>query len=81
MKKQEIFNNYLIKIREILEKDDFEAIDYILEYMFTSGIPENILFEIDNILQEVTLYAELKEIEYKETALVLINEYEENLKI
>lgn len=75
MKKQEIYNDYLLKIKEVLEKDDFDAIDYVLEYMYTSGIPEKIILEIDDILQEVTLYSELKESEYKERALELIEEF------
>ena len=76
MNNKEIYENYLKKIKEILEKDDFESLDYILEYMYTSGIPDDILEEIDDILQEVTLYVELKEKEYKETALEFIKEYE-----
>ncbi len=76
MNNKEIYENYLKKIKEILEKDDFESLDYILEYMYTSGIPDDILDEIDDILQEVTLYVELKDKEYKETALEFIREYE-----
>lgn len=76
MNNKEIYENYLKKIKEILEKDDFESLDYILEYMYTSGIPEDILDEIDDILQEITLYVELKEKEYKQTALEFISEYE-----
>jgi len=76
MNNKEIYENYLKKIKEVLEKDDFESLDYILEYMYTSGIPDEILEEIDDILQEVTLYVELKEKEYKETALEFIKEYE-----
>lgn len=76
MNNKEIYENYLKKIKEILEKDDFESLDYILEYMYTSGIPDDILDEIDDILQEITLYVELKEKEYKQTALEFISEYE-----
>ena len=76
MNNKEIYENYLKKIKEVLEKDDFESLDYILEYMYTSGIPEDILDEIDDILQEITLYVELKEKEYKQTALEFISEYE-----
>ncbi|MDD5769794.1 MAG: hypothetical protein PHE25_02400 [Candidatus Gracilibacteria bacterium] len=73
---KEIYENYLKKIREVLEADDFESLDYILEYMYTSGIPDVILDEIDDILQEITLYLELKDKDYKETALEFIKEYE-----
>lgn len=76
MNNKEIYENYLKKIKEVLEKDDFDSLDYILEYMYTSGIPDEILDEIDDILQEITLYIELKEKEYKDTALEFIKEYE-----
>lgn len=76
MTNKEIFDFYLKKIKEVLEKDDFESLDYILEYMYTSWIPDEILDEIDDILQEITLYIELKDKEYKETALEFISEYE-----
>lgn len=76
MTNKEIYDNYLKKIKEILEVDDFASLDYILEYMYTSWISDEVLDEIDDILQEVTLYVELKEKEYKETALEFIKEYE-----
>lgn len=76
MNDKEIYENYLKKIKETLEKDDFESLDYILEYMYTSGISDDILDEIDDILQEVTLYVEFKELDYKQTALEFIKEYE-----
>ncbi len=76
MTNKEIYDNYLKKIKEVLEADDFASLDYILEYMYTSWISDEVLDEIDDILQEVTLYVELKEKEYKETALEFIKEYE-----
>jgi hypothetical protein len=36
MNNKEIYDNYLKKIKEVLEKDDFDSLDYILEYMYTS---------------------------------------------
>lgn len=77
MNKKEIYENYLKKIKEVLVRDDFASIDYILEFMYTSGIDDETLDEIDDILQELTLYSELKDKEYKETALEFIKEYEE----
>lgn len=79
MKKSEIYSEYLSKLKEALEKDDFGSIDYILEFIYTSWIPENIISQIDEILQEITLYSELKEKDYKEYALVLIKEFEDSL--
>lgn len=75
MWKKEIYDNYVSKLEIALNEDNFENIDYILEYLYTSWIPENILDEIDDILQESTLYSELKENEYKEEALKLIEEF------
>ena len=79
MKLNEIYDNYLKKIKETLENDDFDGLDYILEYIYTSGVPEDVIDEIDDILQEITLYVELKDKEYKETALVYIKEFEEEM--
>lgn len=76
MTNKEIYENYLSKLKESLIKDDFNSIDYILEYVYTSWTPDNILEEIDDILQEATLYLELKDQDYKETALEFISEYE-----
>lgn len=76
MNKKEIYTNYLVKVKEALVKDDFNALDSLLEAIYTSGIPWEILEEIDDILRETTLYLELKEAEYKETALELIKKYE-----
>lgn len=76
MNKKEIYENYLKKIKEVLEKDDFASLDYILEFMYTSWIPDEDIEEIDDILQEITLYVELKDKEFKETALEFIKEYE-----
>jgi hypothetical protein len=70
--KTELYNDYLSKLEEALTSDNFENIDYILEYMYSSGIPENILEELDDILHEATLYSEIKETEYKDQALELI---------
>lgn len=76
MTKKEIYTNYLSKLQESLTKDDFDSLDYILEFMYTSWIPEKIILEIDDILQEATLYLEFKEPEYKEKALEMIKKFE-----
>lgn len=75
MKPNEIYENYLKKIKEVLEKDDFDSLDYILEYLYTSGVPSDVLDELDDILHEVTLYIELRDVEYKNEALTMISEY------
>jgi len=76
MTDKEIYENYLKKIKEFLQADDFDSLDYILEYMYTSWIHDEILDKIYDILQEITLYVELKDKEYKKTALDFIRKYE-----
>ena len=59
-----------------LKEDNFEEIDSILETIHTSGkYSEEKIENYADFLQEVTLYAELKESEYKEEALTQINEF------
>ena len=72
---KKLYTDYLAKLEEALLSDNFETIDYILEYMYSSWKSEEILEELDDILHETTLYSELKEQEYKEQALELISEY------
>jgi len=76
MNKKEIYTNYLVKVKEALVKDDLDSLDYILEFMYTSGIPAPIIEELDDILREVTLFVETKELECKENALEMIKKYE-----
>ncbi|EKE27558.1 MAG: hypothetical protein ACD_3C00192G0003 [uncultured bacterium (gcode 4)] len=76
--RKDIFDNYLIKLREFLEADDFRAIDYSLEYIYAT-VPEKERSEMEDILQEVTLYSELREKEYKDAALDLIKVFEGTL--
>ena len=75
MKNSELYKNYLSKLEEALISDNFENIDYILESIYTLWIPEDDLEKMDNILQEATLYSELKDQEYKTLALELINNF------
>lgn len=75
MTKKDLYTNYLSKLETALIEDEYDDIDYILEFIYTSWMPEKILIEIDDILQEATLYSELKENDYKEQALKLIKEF------
>jgi hypothetical protein len=75
MNKKDLYNNYLLKLEEMLINDDIEWINYILEYIYTGWLEQKDLDIIDNILQEATLYIELWEIEYKEETLKLIEEF------
>lgn len=79
MNKKEIYTNYLIKIKEVVENDNFEWIDYILEYLYSAWVPDSIMEELEDVLHEMTLYSEFKEIQYKQEVLDIIKEYEENI--
>ena len=73
--KKEIYDNYISKLEIAMNEDDFENIDYILEFLYTSWVPDDILDDMYDVLQEATLYSELREKEYKEEALKLIEEF------
>lgn len=65
--------DYLEKLKNVLEDDNFLKLDEILELSVTWILSEDELNEIDEILNEATLYAEFKESDYKEEALRLID--------
>jgi hypothetical protein len=75
MKKTDIYKNYLSKLEEALNADNFDGLDYILEFLNIPNIEESVYNEIDDIIDETTLYIEFKKQEYKDTALELISEY------
>lgn len=63
---------YLEKLKTVLEIDNFDWLDIVLEEAILWDLSENEINEIDEILNEATLYAEYREEEYKEKALELI---------
>lgn len=71
--KQKIYNNYLIEIEKAITEDNLDNLDLLLENIYTSNISEEIFIEIDELLQEATLYLEFKENIYKERFLELIS--------
>lgn len=75
MKDSELYVNYISKLEDALVWENFENIDFILESIYTIGLPENQLEKIDDILQEATLYSEFREDDYKITALELIEDF------
>lgn len=68
MKKQ-----YLEKLKKVIETDNFLWLDEVLELAILWELTEDEINELDEILNEATLYAEFKELEYKERALELID--------
>lgn len=64
---------YLEKLKSVLEADNFDWLDQVLEEAILWDLTEDEVNELDEILNEATLYAEFKESEYKEKALELID--------
>lgn len=75
MKKTELYTNYLSKLEEALKEDNKENIDFILESIYTLWLPDEDIEQMDDILQEATLYIEFNEEEYKDEAIKLIEEF------
>ncbi len=75
MKKADIYKNYLSKLEEALNEENFDNLDYIIEFLNFPNIEEDVYNEISDIIDEATLFIELKEAEYKNWALELIWEY------
>lgn len=75
MNKQELYKNFISKVEEFLKLEDFENLDFILQSVYSMGFDDNTISLIDDILQEATLFLEFKEEEYKNEALVLIEEF------
>ncbi len=75
MKKADIYKNYLSKLEEALNEENFDNLDYIIEFLNFPNIEEEVYNDISDIIDEATLFIELKEAEYKNWALELIWEY------
>ena len=75
--KKKLYNDYISKLEKELIEENIEWINFILEYMYTIQLSDEERIEIDDILQEATLYAEFKENEYKDEALIQISELKE----
>ncbi len=72
MKKADIYKNYLSKLEESLNEENFDNLDYIIEFLNFPNIEEDVYNEISDIIDEATLFIELKEAEYKNEALEMI---------
>jgi len=69
MKTKDIIKN----MKFYLEEDNFESIDELLQEIFSSELKKEQEEAIWDLLQEITLYSELRENEYKQEALNIIN--------
>lgn len=71
--KKELYEKYLAKLDEATNNDRFDDIDLILEEIYTEeSIPAEDLNEMYDVLTEATLYAEMREKEYKDEFIRLI---------
>jgi len=69
MKTKDIIKN----LADYLENDNFEAMDELLEEIYSQEMSEEQEEKLSDLLDEVTLYSELRENEYKEEALNIIS--------
>ena len=75
MNQATIYKNYLSKLEEALKEDNFDNLDYFLEVLNIPNIEGDVYDDIWDIIDETTLYLELKKDDYKEQALLLISEF------
>jgi len=75
--KKNLYNNYISKLEKALNNSSFDSIDYILTYYSSPNFTEEERSEIEDIVDEATLYLEMREDKYKEEALVQIWEFKE----
>lgn len=75
MKNKELYELYLNKLEETIDNDKFDDIDLILEAIYSENIPEKEMDEMYEVLNEATLYTELREKKYKEAFKELLEEF------
>lgn len=75
MNQATIYKNYLSKLEEALNESNYDSLDYILEFLNIPNIEEDVYEDISDIIDEATLYFELKKDDYKDQALLLISEF------
>lgn len=78
--KNPIIKDYIKKLKDSLEENNFDMIDYLLEYAISWDLSEEEREEIDELINEATLYLELRDEEYKEEALKIIENLEKLYK-
>ncbi|QFR39091.1 hypothetical protein A9Q91_02550 [Candidatus Gracilibacteria bacterium 28_42_T64] len=76
---KKLYDDCISKLKEALEKDDFKSLDYILEYMYSPNLTQAEIEEVSDIADEATLYSELKDQDYKDEALAMIKDLEEEI--
>ncbi len=72
------YSDFLEKLRDALENKQKQSVDYLLEYAFSGALAQDEVDAIEDIISEATLYLELWEDDYRETAIKYIDKLEEN---
>jgi len=62
----------LKKLKQYLLEDDFDWLDRLFIEIYSAEIPEEQEEKLSDILDEATLYLELREVDYKNVALEMI---------
>lgn len=75
--KKQLYEYYISKIEDALKKDSFDSLDYILTYYSSPNFTDEEREEIQDIVDETTLYLEERKEEYKNEALIQIWEFKE----
>ncbi|NDK09821.1 hypothetical protein GW846_03520 [Candidatus Gracilibacteria bacterium] len=71
------YSDFLEKLREALENKQKQSVDYLLEYAFSGALAQDEVEALEDIISEATLYLELGEDDYRETAIKYIDKLEE----
>jgi len=71
------YSDFLEKLREALENKQKQSVDYLLEYAFSGALAQDEVEALEDIISEATLYLELWEDDYRETAIKYIDKLEE----
>ena len=77
MTQENSYENFLDDLKDALKSRDPHKVDEVLQTIHSGWLDQDELDDLEEIISEATLYLELKEEEYREMALVLIQEREE----
>jgi len=77
MPQENSYENFLDELKDALKSRDPHKVDEVLQTIHSGWLDQDELDDLEEIISEATLYLELKEEEYREMALVLIQEREE----
>jgi len=71
------YSEFLDELKNALEEEDTDKVDSLLHYVNSGNLDEDEVDDLEDIISEATLYLELGDDDYRETALKFIAEKEE----